>query len=185
MWPMRSSPGLSVRGGRGGIMDRGRGRGRGAYHSVGPSFSRSSLFPEEEGGRTMGRVRDGSFALFCELRCFNSYYASGRTLVGEERHGSRRVGVWPALDQSQEGIQLARTRYQHRELATSALRRRHAAGAVAQRFPWSEGAHEMGAVDELAGGGLKPGRVPRLQRTWLRERRRWQSLDEPPPVGRA
>lgn len=44
-------------------MDRGRGRGRGAYHSVGAGFSRSSLFPEEEGGgRTMGRVRDGQTA---------------------------------------------------------------------------------------------------------------------------
>lgn len=60
MWPMRSSPGLSVRGGRGGIMDRGRGRGRGAYHSVGSGggfSSRPGLFPEEEGGgRVMGRV---------------------------------------------------------------------------------------------------------------------------------
>lgn len=46
-------------------MDRGRGRGRGAYHSVSGGFSRSSLFPEEEGSgggggiggvpRTMGR----------------------------------------------------------------------------------------------------------------------------------
>lgn len=55
MWPMRSSPGLSVRGGRGGIMDRGRGRGRGAYHSVsGGGFSRPSLFPDEDGGRILG-----------------------------------------------------------------------------------------------------------------------------------
>lgn len=39
-------------------MDRGRGRGRGAYHSVSGGFSRSSAFPDEEGGRILGgRVR--------------------------------------------------------------------------------------------------------------------------------
>lgn len=66
MWPMRSSPGLSARGGRGGIMDRGRGRGRGAYHSVsGGGFSRSSLFPDEEGaGRPIGRVSGSVATIF-------------------------------------------------------------------------------------------------------------------------
>lgn len=97
MWPMRSSPGLSVRGGRGGIMDRGRGRGRGAYQGGGSGFSsRPGLFPEEEGGggggsggRVMGRVSDELpgkpflYFLICPIECS----IAGRTLDGEKRSG--------------------------------------------------------------------------------------------------
>ncbi|GAB0101008.1 hypothetical protein DMENIID0001_171250 [Sergentomyia squamirostris] len=55
VWQVRSSPGLglSSRGARGGLIDRGRGRGRGSYHSLGGYQRSSSLYDEE--GRIIGR----------------------------------------------------------------------------------------------------------------------------------
>ncbi|XP_055688107.1 GIGYF family protein Gyf [Lutzomyia longipalpis] len=55
VWQVRSSPGLglSSRGARGGLIDRGRGRGRSSYHSLGGYQRSTSLYDEE--GRIIGR----------------------------------------------------------------------------------------------------------------------------------
>uniref|UniRef100_A0A1B0CYM1 Uncharacterized protein n=1 Tax=Phlebotomus papatasi TaxID=29031 RepID=A0A1B0CYM1_PHLPP len=55
VWQVRSSPGLGLpsRGLRGGLMDRGRGRGRSSYHSLGGYQRSTSLYDDE--GRIIGR----------------------------------------------------------------------------------------------------------------------------------
>lgn len=88
-------------------MDRGRGRGRGAYHSVAGNFSRSSLFPEEDGGRVMGRVSGTTTPEIIQYPFINSPPSPpfpGRALVRAQRNGTGRLGLWPAFDQSPEGV---------------------------------------------------------------------------------
>lgn len=56
-WVVRGAPptiGISSRGGRGGSIDRGRGRGRGSYHST-LGYQRSTSMYDED-ARGVGRV---------------------------------------------------------------------------------------------------------------------------------
>lgn len=58
MWPIRnttSSIGITSRGARGGSVERGRGRGRGSYHST-LGFQRSSSMYDEDARGGGGRV---------------------------------------------------------------------------------------------------------------------------------
>lgn len=69
LWPIRSSTssiGIATRGGaRGGSVDRGRGRGRGSYHStIGGGFQRSTSMYDED-ARGGGRVSTDFHRLTC------------------------------------------------------------------------------------------------------------------------